>query len=107
MKLLGERILVKLEASEGKIELLSTTIIEQTITGEVVAIGNKVAEGSGCEDIEIGDIVQWNAHAGTWTKIEGEGRVVLRMNDVICVLEKEPVTLVGTIKNQFSNQVTN
>jgi len=91
MKLLGERILVKLKEREGKIELLDQTMIDQTVVGEVVAIGNRITEGSGCEDIEIGDIVQWNAHAGTWAKIEGEGRVILRMNDVVCNLGKEKI----------------
>ena len=90
MKLLGERILVKLKARVGKIELLDDTT-DQTVVGEVVAIGNKVTEGSGCEILQLGDMVQWNAHAGTWAKIEGEKRVILRMNDVVCVLDDEKI----------------
>lgn len=91
MKLLGERILVKKVEKESPIIIPDKVMVDDIIEGEIVAIGNKITEGSGCEVLQIGDIVQWNAHAGTWTKIEGNVVCILRMNDVVCVLEKEVV----------------
>ena len=87
MKLLGQRILVKKVAKDSKIILPEHVMTDEIIEGEVVAIGNRVTEGSGCEEVKIGDIVQWNAHAGTWTKIGGNVVCILRMNDIVCILE--------------------
>ena len=66
-------------------------MVDDIIEGEVVALGNRISTESGCDELEIGDMIQWSAFAGHWTKIEGSVVCVLRPNDVVCVLEKETV----------------
>ena len=92
MKLLGERILVKKVEKRTSIILPDKVMIDEIIEGEVVALGNMIkAEplAHGCHDLEIGDVIQWNVHAGTWAKIEGQVVCILRPNDVVCILTEE------------------
>ncbi len=91
MKLLGERILVKKVEKDQKIILSDHVMTDDIIEGEVVAIGNRVTPESGCDELEIGDIVQWSAFAGNWTKIEGDVVCILRMNDIVCILNAEKI----------------
>ncbi len=105
MKLLGERILVKKVDKDSKIILPDHVMTDEIIEGEVVAIGNRVNllgqhnATHGCDELELGDVVQWNAHGGMWTKIEGEVVCILRPNDVICVLEQAPFDVLNLVKN--------
>lgn len=90
MQLLGERILVKKIEKESPIILPDKVMVDEIIEGEVVALGNRIPNETGCDELEIGDIVQWSAYAGTWTKIEGAVVCVLRPNDIVCKLSKKP-----------------
>ena len=99
MKLLGERILVKKVDKDSKIILPDHVMTDEIIEGEVVAIGNRITHESGCDELELGDIVQWNAHGGMWTKIEENVVCILRPNDVICVLEQAPFDVLNLVKN--------
>jgi len=90
MELLGQRIAVKKVEKDSKIILPDKVMVEDIIEGEIVAIGNKITEGSGCEVLNVGDMIQWSAFAGTWTKIEGQVVCILRMNDIVCRLAKIP-----------------
>ena len=99
MKLLGERILVKKVEKDSKIILPDHVMTDEIIEGEVVAIGNRITHESGCDELELGDVVQWNAHGGMWTKIEDNVVCILRPNDVICVLEPVPFDVLNLVKN--------
>ena len=100
MKLLGERILVKKVEKDSKIILPDHVMTDEIIEGEVVAIGNRITHESGCDELELGDVVQWNAHGGIWTKIEDDVVCILRPNDVICVLDGQPLKeVLNLVKN--------
>ena len=99
MKLLGERILVKKLEKDSKIILPDHVMTDEIIEGEVVAIGNRITRESGCDELELGDVVQWNAHGGMWTKIEDNVVCILRPNDVICVLDAAPFETLNLVKN--------
>ena len=91
---LHDRVLVKRieekEVAKGGI-IIPDTAKEKPLEGKVIAVGNgKVLEDGKVRplDIRAGDTILFSKYAGTEIKIEGEDHLILREEDVLCVIEK-------------------
>jgi chaperonin GroES len=85
---LGDRVMVKLEKNEAKTSggiIIPDTAQEKTQQGTVTAVG----PGTEKEKITVknGDKVMYDKYAGTQIKIDGEEHLILRMADIIAVVE--------------------
>jgi len=85
---LGDRVMVKLEKNEAKTAggiIIPDTAQEKTQQGTVVAVG----PGTEKEKITVknGDKVMYDKYAGTQVKIEGVEHLILKMADIIAVVE--------------------
>jgi chaperonin GroES len=85
---LGDRILVKIKESETKTAggiIIPQTAQEKTQTGVVIAVGT----GTEKEPITVkaGDEVMYDKYAGTQIKINGTEHLIVKMSDVLAVLE--------------------
>ncbi|GBU27875.1 molecular chaperone GroES [Treponema sp. R8-4-B8] len=85
---LGDRVMVKLEKNEAKTAggiIIPDTAQEKTQQGTVVAVG----PGTEKEKITVknGDKVMYDKYAGTQVKIDGVEHLILRMADIIAVVE--------------------
>ncbi|MCL2442788.1 MAG: co-chaperone GroES [Treponema sp.] len=85
---LADRVMVKLEKNEAKTAggiIIPDTAQEKTQTGIVVAVG----PGTEKEVITVknGDKVMYDKYAGTQIKVDGEEHLVLKMADIIAVVE--------------------
>ena len=85
---LGDRVMVKLEKNEAKTAggiIIPDTAQEKTQQGTVTAVG----PGTEKEKITVknGDKVMYDKYAGTKVKIDGEEHLILRMADIIAVVE--------------------
>jgi chaperonin GroES len=85
---LGDRVMVKLEKNEAKTAggiIIPDTAQEKTQQGIVTAVG----PGTEKEKITVknGDKVMYDKYAGTQVKIDGEEHLILRMADIIAVVE--------------------
>ncbi|MCL2719835.1 MAG: co-chaperone GroES [Treponema sp.] len=85
---LADRVMVKLEKNEAKTAggiIIPDTAQEKTQTGTVVAVG------TGTEKVAItvknGDKVMYDKYAGTQIKVDGEEHLILKMADIIAVVE--------------------
>ncbi|MCL2276271.1 MAG: co-chaperone GroES [Treponema sp.] len=85
---LGDRVMVKLEKNEAKTAggiIIPDTAQEKTQQGTVVETG------PGTEKITItvksGDKVMYDKYAGTQIKIDGVEHLILKMADIIAVVE--------------------
>lgn len=91
---LHDRVLVKRLQEEEKTKggiIIPDTAKEKPIEGEIVAVGNgKVLEDGTVRKMElaVGDRVLFGKYSGTEVKLEGEERLILREDDILCVLEK-------------------
>jgi len=88
VKPLADRVMVKLEKNEEKTAggiIIPDTAQEKTQTGIVTAVG------PGTEKIAItvksGDKVMYDKYSGTQIKIDGEEHLILKMADIIAVVE--------------------
>lgn len=88
IKPLADRILVKNDAAETKTAsglYIPEAAQEKTQTASVVEVG------PGTEDekitVKVGDRIMYDKYAGTQVKVDGEDYLILRMNDVIAVIE--------------------
>jgi chaperonin GroES len=85
---LGDRVMVKLEKTEAKTAggiIIPDTAQEKTQQGTVIAVG----PGTEKEKITVknGDKVMYDKYAGTQVKIDGEEHLILKMADIIAVVE--------------------
>ena len=85
---LTDRVLVKLEKNEAKTAggiIIPDTAQEKTQQGVVVATG----PGTEKEPIHVkaGDKVMYDKYAGTQIKIDGVEHLILKMADIIAVVE--------------------
>ena len=91
---LHDRIIVKRIQEEEKTKggiIIPDTAKEKPIEGEVIAVGNgKVMEDGTVRKLEVkaGDRVLFGKYSGTEVKVEGEERLILREDDVLCVVER-------------------
>lgn len=92
VKPLGDRVFVKVSASEEKTAggiLLPDTAKEKPQVGEIVAVGpgKRNDDGSRQEvDIKVGDKVLYSKYAGTDIKLGTEEYVLLSEKDILAVV---------------------
>ena len=82
---LTDRVLVKLEKSENKSAggiIIPDTAQEKTQIGAVVEVGDD-------KDIKVkaGQKVMYDKYAGTQVKIGGEDHLILKMADILAIIE--------------------
>ena len=83
---LADRVMVKLEKNEAKTSggiIIPDTAQEKTQQGLIVAVGDDK------EVIKVapGQRVMYDKYAGTQVKIDGEEHLILKMQDIIAVVE--------------------
>ena len=88
IKPLADRVLVKLEKNEAKTAggiIIPDTAQEKTQQGKVVEVG----PGTEKEKVTVksGDRVMYDKYAGAQIKIDGEEHLILKMQDIIAVIE--------------------
>lgn len=85
IKPIGERILVKIQESEEKTAsgiIIPQTAQEKTQEGVVIAVGDD-------ESIKVkaGDRIMYDKYAGTTIKIDGDDHLILKMSDILAIIE--------------------
>ena len=86
VKPLADRVMVKLEKNEAKTAggiIIPDTAQEKTQTGLVVAVGDDAEKIK----VKAGQKVMYDKYAGTAVKIDGVEHLILKMADVIAVIE--------------------
>ena len=86
VKPLADRVMVKLEKNEAKTAggiIIPDTAQEKTQQGAVVEVGDDA------EAIKVkpGQKVMYDKYAGTQIKINGEDHLILKMADIIAIVE--------------------
>jgi len=86
VKPVGDRVLVKLEKSETKSTggiIIPDTAQEKTQQGVVVEVGDDKEEIK----VKAGQKVMYDKYAGTQIKVNGEEHLILKMADILAVVE--------------------
>ena len=86
VKPIGDRVLVKAEESEEKTSggiFIPQTAQEKTQTGEVIAVG----DDKEAIKVKKGDKIMYDKYAGTNVKIKGVDHVILKMPDILAIIE--------------------
>jgi len=86
VKPLADRVMVKLEKNEAKTAggiIIPDTAQEKTQTGTVVAVG----DDKDVIKVSAGQKVMYDKYAGSQIKIDGEEHLILKMSDIIAVVE--------------------
>jgi chaperonin GroES len=86
VKPLADRVMVKLEKTEAKTAggiIIPDTAQEKTQQGLVVEIG----DDKEVIKVKAGQRVMYDKYAGTQVKINGEEHLILKMADIIAVVE--------------------
>ena len=88
LKPLADRVLVKNDKEETK---TSSGIIIPEAAQEKTQTATVVEVGPGTEKVKIsvknGDRIMYDKYAGTQIKIDGEDHLILKMDDIISVIE--------------------
>lgn len=91
LKPLGDRVVIKKIEAEEKTKsgiVLPSSAKEQPQMAEVVAIGADITNDEKKKDqIKISDKVIFSQYAGTEVKIDGEEYTILKLNDILAVVE--------------------
>ncbi|HOJ65142.1 MAG TPA: co-chaperone GroES [Spirochaetota bacterium] len=85
VKPLGERLLILIKTSEEKTAggiVIPQTAQEKTQEGTVVAVGN-----SSNITVKVGDRVLYDKYAGTQLKIDGKDHLIVKMDDILAIIE--------------------
>jgi len=83
---IGDRVLIKIKESEDKTAggiIIPQTAQEKTQTGIVIAIGTD----TDAIKVKVGDEVMYDKYAGTQVKIEGVEHLIVKMSDILAILE--------------------
>ena len=86
VKPLADRVMVKLEKNEAKTAggiIIPDTAQEKTQQGVVVEIG----DDKDVIKVKAGQKVMYDKYAGTQIKIDGVEHLILKMSDIIAVVE--------------------
>ena len=88
IKPLADRVLVKNEKAESKTSsgiIIPEAAQEKTQTAKVIAVG----PGTEKEKItvKVGERIMYDKYAGTQIKIDGEDHLILKMSDIIAIIE--------------------
>ena len=88
---LGDRVVIKIVEAEEKTKsgiVLPSSAKEQPQMAEVVAIGADILNDEKKKDqIKVEDKVIFSKYAGTEVKIDGEEYTILKLNDILAVVE--------------------
>ncbi len=88
---LGDRVVIKVVEAEEKTKsgiVLPSSAKEQPQIAEVVAIGADILnDEKKKEQIKVNDKVIFSKYAGTEVKIDGEEYTILKLNDILAVVE--------------------
>jgi len=88
---LGDRIVIKKVEVEEKTKsgiVLPSTAKEQPQMAEVVAIGADITNDEKKKDqIKVGDKVIFSKYAGTEIKVDGEELTILKLSDILSIVE--------------------
>ncbi|EFJ28704.1 hypothetical protein SELMODRAFT_147159 [Selaginella moellendorffii] len=96
LKPLGDRVLVKIQASEEKSDggiILPTTTQTKPQSGEVVEVGEgkKIGEKSVPSCVTVGNTIVYSKYAGTEIQFNGADHILLKEDDVIGLLSTEDI----------------
>jgi chaperonin GroES len=83
---LGDRVLVKVEEVEEKTAggiFIPQTAQEKTQIATVAAIG----DDKDVITVKVGDKIMYDKYAGTSVKVDGSDHLLLRMADILAVVE--------------------
>ena len=86
IKPLGDRVLVRNEETEEKTAggiYIPQTAQEKTQTGIVVEVG----DDKDAIKVKKGDKIMFDKYAGTTVNIEGEDHLIMRMDDILVIIE--------------------
>ncbi len=86
IKPIGSRVLIKIVQGEQKSSggiFIPETAQEKTQEGIVIAVGDDKEEIK----VKVNDKVIYDKYAGTSIKIGGEEQLILKMEDVIAIVE--------------------
>lgn len=91
VKPLGERVVIKMVEAEEKTKsgiVLTGTAKEKPQVAEVLAVGSGITNDEKKKDeIKVGDKVIFSKFAGTEVKIDGEELIVIKLADILAVVE--------------------
>ena len=91
---LQDRIIVKRLESEEKTKggiIIPDSAQEKPMEGKVIAAGKGKLNDDGkriAPDVKAGDIVLFSKYAGTEVKIDSEEHLIMRVDDILGVIEK-------------------
>jgi chaperonin GroES len=86
VKPLSDRVLIKVQESETKTAggiIIPQTAQEKTQTGVVIAVGTD----KDVIKVKDGDKVMYDKYAGTQIKIDGAEHLIVKMADILAVIE--------------------
>ncbi|GAB4222249.1 MAG: co-chaperone GroES [Spirochaetales bacterium] len=83
---LGDRVLLKVEEGEQKTAsglYIPQTAQEKTQIGKVIAVG----DDKDAIKVKVNDRVMYDKYAGTSVKIDGEDHLIVKMQDILAIIE--------------------
>ncbi len=86
IKPIGDRVLVKMEDVEEKTSggiYIPQTAQEKTQIGKIVAIG----DDKDAIKVKVGQKIMYDKYAGTSVKLDGEEQLIMKMADVLAIIE--------------------
>jgi chaperonin GroES len=86
IKPIGDRVLTKIKKSESKTKggiIIPDTAQEKTQEGIIMAVGDDKENIK----VKVSDHVLYDKYAGTSIKIDGEEHLILKMADIIAVIQ--------------------
>lgn len=86
VKPLADRVIVKMEKSETKSAggiIIPDTAQEKTQIGTVIEVG----DDKDAIKVKAGQKVMYDKYAGTQVKIGGEEHLILKMSDILAIIE--------------------
>lgn len=89
IKPLADRVLVKNDKAETKTAsglIIPEAAQEKTQTAVVVEVGPGTTDNP--ITVKKGDRIMYDKYSGTQVKIDGEDHLILRMSDIIAVIEQ-------------------
>ena len=90
IKPLADRVLGKNEKAESKTAsgiIIPEAAQEKTQTAKVVAVGPGTEEDK--ITVKVGERIMYDKYAGTQIKINNEDHLILKMSDIIAVIEEK------------------
>jgi len=94
VKPLHDHILVERLTGEEKTKggiIIPDTAKEKPIEGKIVAVGSGKFDEAGKRipvQLKVGEMVLFSKYAGSEVKIEGNDYLMMREDDILCVLDK-------------------